>query len=303
MPHHNHNNNNSAPDSLSKGKAFKIGIWLNITFVLAEIIAGLLSNSLSLLTDAFHNLGDVVGLSLSLYAINLSFRKSTDKFTYGFKKSTILVSIANAIILLIAIGAVGFEAISRLRNPEPVTETTVMIVATFGIVINVLSALLFFRDKNKDLNVKSAYIHMAADALISAGVVIAAVIIHFTELFWIDPLVSLIIIIVIIRTTYSVLKESISMSMDAVPANINILDIRKNIMLIKGIIDLHDLHIWHMSTTETALTVHIVLNGNPDINETSVIKARIINMLKDYNIHHTTIDFEHLDNPCEQQDC
>jgi cobalt-zinc-cadmium efflux system protein len=297
---HNHHKTSYSTDI---NKAFIIGILLNVTFVICEIIAGFMSNSLSLLTDAFHNLGDVAGLTLALIAFRLSFKKATDKFTYGFKKSTILVSVINAIILLIAIGAVGYEAIQRLKHPEPIVESTVIIVAFIGIIINAVSAWLFFRDKNKDLNIKSAYIHMAGDALVSAGVVITAAIIYFTKLYWLDPMVSLLIILVIIRSSYVVLKESIRLSLDAVPAAISISEIREHILEIKGIIDIHDLHIWPMSTTETALTVHVVLTGNPDIKETTIIKNKITDLLKHHDIFHTTIDFEHKDNPCEQQDC
>ena len=302
MSHHNHDHHR-ASYSTDINKAFTIGIALNVTFVVCEIVAGFMSNSLSLLSDAFHNLGDVAGLTLALIAFRLSFKKATDKFTYGYKKSTILVSVVNAIILLIAIGAVGYEAIYRLKHPEPIVERTVIIVACIGIIINAVSAWLFFRDKNKDLNIKAAYIHMAADTLVSAGVVIAAAIIYFTKLYWLDPLVSLMIIIVIIRSSYVVLKESIRLSLDAVPSNISIAEIREHILEIKGIIDIHDLHIWPMSTTETALTVHIVLSGNPDIKETTSIKKKITDLLKHHDIFHTTIDFEHKDNPCEQQDC
>lgn len=284
-------------------KAFIIGICLNVAFVIAELFAGFLSNSLSLLTDAFHNLSDVAGLTLALIAFRLSFRKSTDRFTYGYKKSTILVSVVNALILFIAIGAVGYEAVIRLRNPEPIIERTVILVALIGIIINAASAFLFFKDKNKDLNIKSAYIHLAADALVSAGVVVAGIIIYFTNYYWLDPVVSIIVILVIIRSSYIVLKESFKLSLDAVPQNINLSDIRKKISGINGIVDIHDLHIWSMSTTETALTVHLVLSGNPDIAATSGIKAEITEMLHEFNIFHTTIEFEQPDNSCEQQDC
>jgi cobalt-zinc-cadmium efflux system protein len=289
--------------STNINKAFLIGICLNVVFVISELAAGFFSNSLSLMTDAFHNLSDVAGLALALIAFRLSFRKSTDRFTYGFKKSTILVSVVNAIILFIAIGAVGFEAVVRLNNPEPIVESTVIIVAFIGIIINAVSAFLFFRDKNKDLNIKSAYIHLAADALVSAGVVVSGIIIYFTKYDWLDPVVSILVILVIIRSTYIVLKESFKLSLDAVPQEINLSEIKDKIININGVVDIHDLHIWSMSTTETALTVHLVLSGNPDIAATAGIKAEITEMLHDFKIHHTTIEFEHKDSDCEQQDC
>ncbi len=284
-------------------RAFLIGIYLNSAFVVFELAAGFYSNSLSLLSDAFHNLSDVTALALALFAYKLSFKKSTNKFTYGYKKSTILAPVINAVILLIVIGAVGYEALVRLQNPQPVYGKSVIIVAFIGIVINSVSALLFLKDKDRDLNIKAAFIHLAGDALISAGVVITGIIILFTDWYWLDAIASLIIILVIIRNTYNVLWDSFRLSLDAVPEGINTSEIRENIMKIIGVIEIHDLHIWSISSTETALTVHAVLSGNPDMITTLSIKSQITEMLKEHNIFHTTIEFEHQDNPCEQQDC
>jgi cobalt-zinc-cadmium efflux system protein len=289
--------------SINTNRAFIIGICLNSVFVIFEIIAGFYSNSLSLLSDAFHNLSDVTALALALFAYKLSFRKSTNKFTYGFKKSTILAPVLNATILLIVIGAVGFEAVVRLQNPQPVYEKSVIVVAFVGIIINSISAILFLKDKNRDLNIRAAFIHLAGDAMISAGVVITGIIILFTDWYWLDAIASLLIILVIIRNTYNVLWGSFRLSLDAVPADINVSNIRENIMRIKGIVDIHDLHVWSMSSTETAMTVHAVLNGNPDMKSTLSIKSQINDLLKKFNIFHTTIEFEHQDNPCEQHDC
>ena len=290
-------------DSVEIKRAFIIGICLNASFVILELIAGFYANSLSLLSDAFHNVSDVAALALSMFAFKLSFKKSTEKFTYGYKKSTILVPILNATMLLIITGGIGYAAIMRLETPKTVNGLPVIIVAFVGIIINSLSAFFFLKEKDKDLNIKGSFIHLAADALIALGVVFTGIIIYYTKLYWLDSVVSIAIILVVIINTYSVLRDGVRMSLDAVPSDISVSEIREKMLKIAGIEDIHDLHIWPMSTTETALTVHVVVEGNQDMNLTGNIKTQINNMLKQDHIFHTTIDFEQKDSPCGQPEC
>ncbi len=212
------------------GKAFVVGIGLNALFVIVEVVVGLYSNSMSLLTDAGHNLSDVASLVLSLIAFRLAKKKSTEKFTYGYKKTTVLAALFNAVFLLIAIGILGFESVHRLLNPEIVRGDTIAWVAGAGIFINVTTAFMFFKNRKIDLNIKSAYLHMMSDALVSAGVVVGGIVIVYTGWYWIDPVIGLIIMIVILIGTWSLLTDSFRLSMDAVPRDIDMNEI-KNIII------------------------------------------------------------------------
>lgn len=258
---HNHGHDHSHPHTLElhPSRAFLIGIILNISFVVVETIYGFLTNSLSLLADAGHNFGDVIGLVLSWGAIWLAQRKASSQFTYGLKGSTILAALGNAVLLLIAVGAIVWEAIQRLRTPEPVPGVTMMIVAFIGILINAATAFLFFKNRKSDINIKSAFMHMAADALVSLGVVIAGLIVLKTNWVWIDPLVGIIIAVVITMGTWSLFKESLSLALSAVPSSIDRSAVHKFLENVDGVSKVHDLHIWGMSTTETALTAHLIM--------------------------------------------
>src|ERR1700760_4300062 len=256
--HHHHHDHTPKLDHLNT--AFIVGIILNSAFVVLEVVFGLWSHSLSLLTDAGHNLSDVAGLALALLAFKLTKVSSNSEYTYGYKRSTIIVSFFNALVLFIAVGFIGYEAVMRFIHPEVIAGGTMAWVAFAGIGINAVTAWLFVKDKDKDLNVKGAYLHMAVDAIVSFGVVISGLVIYFTKLYWIDSAVSLIIAIVILRGTWSLLKDSLRLEMDGVPKEMDLEKIKAELMKCKGVIDVHHIHVWALSTTENALTAHLVID-------------------------------------------
>lgn len=285
--HHHENHHHHHHDSVNR--AFLFGIALNVVFVVIESGFGLWVGSLSLLTDAGHNLGDVAGLVLVVLAIRLSKKKPNEKYTYGYGKTTILVALANAVTLLIAVGAIGWEAIGRLQHPEPIEGQTIAWVAFAGIVINGITALLFMKDQEKDLNAKGAFLHMAADALVSLGVLVSGIVILYTQWFWLDAVISIIIMIVIVVSSWGLLKDSLRLTLDGVPADINLEGIRNYLLGIKGVTGLHDLHIWAMSTNATALTVHLVMPGEMEKTQLATINNHLHSK---FNIDHTTIQVE-----------
>ena len=286
--HEHHNHSHHAPKNYNS--AFIIGISLNSLFVIIEGLYGYLSNSLALMADAGHNLSDVAGLLIAWGAIWLTTKKPTSNYTFGLRKSSILSALFNALFLMIAVGIIIWEAIHRLWNPGIIDHKTVIIIAGIGIVINTVTALLFFRNKEDDINISGAYLHMAADALISLGVVISGIIISYTSWFWLDPLVSIIISLIIIYGTWDLLKNAMRLSMDAVPVNIDPSAVKKYLESINGVSDVHDLHIWAMSSTETALSAHLTMKTYPLENQTlALISAHL---KKTFKIHHPTIQFE-----------
>jgi cobalt-zinc-cadmium efflux system protein len=301
--HHAGHSHSHAPVLTNLNKAFVIGILLNLTYVVIQIVIGININSLSLLSDAGHNFLDVAGLTLAMIAFKLSKSKSTEKYTYGYKKSSILISLLNAVILLISIGAIGFEAIFRIKNPQPLPGTTIAIIAAIGIVINGVSAFMFFRDKESDINVKAAFLHLASDALVSLGLVVGGVIIYYTHLYWIDPLLSIIICLVIIVSTWNLLKNSLRLSLDGVPDNVNLQNVKDMINKMDAVKDIHHLHIWAISTTQNALTGHLVVSDTLNNSEISKIKAKIKHELEHLNIQHTTLETEFENENCNQVDC
>ena len=281
-------------------KAFALGVILNLSFVILEATFGFFSHSLALLADAGHNLSDVLGLLLAWGASVLARRIPSQRHTYGLRRSSILAALFNALILLLAVGGIAWEAILRIGHPTEVTSGTIMWVAGVGIFINGFTAWLFMSGQKNDLNVRGAYLHMMADAAVSLGVVLSAVVIYFTGWFWLDPVVSLLIVIVITLGTWSLLRESLNLALDAVPAGIDTKAVLAYLSKLPGVIAVHDLHIWGMSTTEAALTVHLV---KPDAKIDDALLAEIKEKLKhDFNISHTTIQFElgDHDHPCEQ---
>jgi cobalt-zinc-cadmium efflux system protein len=272
------------------GKAFAIGVTINSGFVILEVIYGLLSNSVALLADAGHNLGDVLGLLVAWTASVLVQRAPSARFTYGLRGSSILAALFNAIFLLLTVGAISWEAIQRFSNPEPVSGKTVMIVAAVGIVINGVTAWLFASGRKGDLNVRGAFAHMAADALLSAGVVIAGFVILQTRWLWLDPLVSLAINAVIVWGTWGLLRDSVGMSMAAVPVQIDPAEVRQFIEGRAGVAGLHDLHVWPMSTTEIALTCHLVMpDGHPG---DAFIHGLSEELATRFKINHATVQIE-----------
>ncbi len=273
-------------------KAFIAGICLNLLFVLAEVIAGLAYGSMALLTDAGHNASDVGSLVLSLVAFWMSKKKSSAVYTYGFKKTTVLAALANAVVLLVAIGILGYESVTRIFKPEEVEGGAIAWVAGLGILINGVSAFLFYRHKEKDLNVKSAYLHLLADALVSLGVVLAGIIISFTNWYWLDPVIGLVIMVVILISTWSLLRDSFKMSIDAVPTGVELQEIKKIILAVKGVKDVEHVHVWSLSTTENALTAHVAINNELSFEEKLLVVKEIKHELLHHNIHHSTIELK-----------
>ncbi|EKS40021.1 cation diffusion facilitator family transporter [Afipia clevelandensis] len=267
--------------------AFAVGIALNTLFIIVEAIYGYTSNSTALIADAGHNLSDVLGLIVAWIAVILSKRPPSERYTYGLRGSSILAALFNAVFLLIAVGAIGWQAVLRLFNPEPVAEVTVMVVAAIGIVINGFTAWLFASGRKSDLNIQGAYLHMAADAAVSAGVVIAALVIMYTGWLWLDAVTSLFIVAVIVWGTWGLLRDSTAMSLGAVPSNIDPVEVRRYLEQRPGVTQICDLHIWPMSTTEVALTCHLVMPaGHPG----DMFLVEATHHLNDkYRIKHTTI--------------
>jgi cobalt-zinc-cadmium efflux system protein len=287
--HHHHGSRRShAPANF--GRAFAVGIGLNIAFVLIEAAFGILGNSMALLADAGHNLSDVLSLVVAWVASVLARRPPSPRFTYGLRNSSILAALFNAVFLLVAVGAIAWEALQRFSHPEPVAGTTVMVVAGIGIVINATTALLFASGREGDLSIRGAYLHMAADAAVSAGVVIAGVVILFTGWLWLDPLVSLMIVAIIVSGTWGLLRDSLAMSLSAVPTQIEPGDVRRYLESLPSVARIHDLHVWPMSTTEVALTCHLVMPaGHPG----DPFLMRTARELQDrFGIGHTTLQIE-----------
>jgi cobalt-zinc-cadmium efflux system protein len=297
--HHHH------PVNLKEvNRAFVIGIVLNFLFVIIEVIVGLSIRSLSLLSDAGHNLADVASLAMALVAIRLLKVKPNEKYTYGYKKTTILVALLNAAILLLSLGAIGYEAVHRLMSPEPALPGKVIsIVAAIGIGINALTALLFFRSKDSDLNVRGAFLHLMSDAIVSAGLVIGGLIIFYTHLNWIDPALSLVVAVMILFSTWQLLRDSLRLSLDGVPAGIEIKKIKETIGRMKDVKDFHHIHIWAISTTENALTAHLVVDRNCSMELVEQLKHKIKHELLHQNIQHATLEIEMADAPCDEPDC
>lgn len=297
--HHHHH----VPEIKSLNTAFIVGIILNLGYVLIQVIIGLNINSLSLLSDAGHNFLDVAGLALAMLAFKLSKSKSTEKFTYGYRKASILVSLFNAVILLLSIGAIAYEAIIRLKYPAPIPGKTVALVAAIGIVINGVSAFMFFKDKESDVNVKSAFLHLLSDALVSLGLVIGGIVIYYTKLYWIDPVISIIICVIIITSTWSLLKDSLKLSLDGVPKNVDFNKIKEAALKTPGVLDIHHLHVWAISTTNNALTAHIVLDETVTIQQSKNIKDNLKHDFEHLNIQHATLETETLQEECKGAEC
>ena len=267
MSHEHSHQHSHAINAESLNKAFIIGIVLNLAFVVIEFAAGFWFDSLALLSDAGHNLSDVVSLVLALLAFRLAKVKANERYTYGYKKSTILVSLLNAVILLVAVGAIVIESIHKLNNPAVVPGGAIAWVAGMGVLINAFTAFLFMKDKEKDLNVKGAYLHMAADTLVSVGVLVAGIVISRTGWYIIDPIIGLIVAVVILISTWNLLHDSLRLTLDGVPTSIDSQKVVEAIRALPGVDDVHHIHIWAISTTENALTAHIVLKQPEGMQE------------------------------------
>lgn len=296
MSHEHSHQHSHAINAESLNKAFIIGIVLNLAFVVIEFAAGFWFDFLALLSDAGHNLSDVVSLVLALLAFRLAKVKANERYTYGYKKSTILVSLFNAVILLVAVGAIVIESIHKLNNPAVVPGGAIAWVAGVGVLINAFTAFLFMKDKEKDLNVKGAYLHMAADALVSVGVLVAGIVISRTGWYIIDPIIGLIVAVVILISTWNLLHDSLRLTLDGVPTSIDSQKVVKAIRALPGVDDVHHIHIWAISTTENALTAHIVLKQPEGMQE---VKHLIRHRLEDFGIGHATLEFEVPGEHCE----
>lgn len=293
---HSHNHDHARHGTANFDRAFAVGILLNLAFVAVEATFGFLYDSMALLADAGHNLSDVIGLVIAWAGALLARRAPTRQFTYGLRGSTILAALLNALLLLVAVGAIAWEAIERLGSPQPVAGKAMMAVAGVGIVVNAATAMLFARGRRSDINVRGAFLHMAADAAISAGVVLAGLLILLTGAVWIDPTISLAIVVVIVMGTWGLLKDSIRMILDAVPATIDIGEVEAALAALPGVARVHDLHVWPLSTTEAALTAHLVMpEGHPGDGFLLRLQER---MAHDFGIQHCTIQIELADEGC-----
>ena len=287
---HHHGHVHSHGDPTTQGKAFAIAIALNALFVVVELVYGYLAHSTALMADAGHNLSDVLGLGLAWGAAAISSTTPNSRFTYGLRGSSTLVALANAAFLLISCGAIGLESVQRFWTTPAIDTTTVIVVALVGILVNGFSALLFMKGNKDDMNIRGAYLHMAADAGMALGVVGSAAVIRFTGWNWLDPVTSIVIVLLIIRGTWGLLRESLRLALHAVPQSIRVDGIEAYLRGLAGVTDIHDLHIWGMSTTESALTVHLVVPaGYPGDEYVDNITAKL---KESYSIQHATIQVE-----------
>ena len=300
---HSHHGHNHSVNLTIVNTAFIVGITLNFLFVVIEVIVGLSIHSLSLLSDAGHNLADVASLGLSLLALRMSKLKSNDQYTYGYKKTTILVTFFNACLLLISIGAITYAAFNRFFHPEPLPGKIIAAVAAIGIVINTVTALMFLRDKDSDMNVRGAYLHLMSDAVVSVGLVIGGIIIFYTGFYWIDPVLSIVIAGVILLGTWELMKDSLKLSLDGVPEGIQLDKLKTEAKKIKGVNDIHHIHVWAMSTTENALTAHLVIAKNTPNSEVEMIKDKLKHSFQHLNIQHVTLETEFEGSVCEELAC
>lgn len=292
MTHEHHHHDHTVT---SLNKAFIWGIGLNVGFVVVEFAVGLCYGSMGLLSDAGHNLSDVASLLLAMLAFRLAQARATPKYTYGYKKSTVLISLLNSVILLIAVGVIVAESIGRMLHPEPVVGGAIAWTAGVGVAINGFTAWLFMKDKDRDLNVKGAYLHMAADALVSVGVLVSGLVILWTGWTVVDPIVGLAVAGVIVASVWSLTRDSLRLSLDGVPGGIDIAEIERKMEAVPGVRAVHHIHVWAISTTENALTAHVVLDSLSRMEE---VKHALKELLGRSEIPHATLEFESVTERC-----
>ena len=299
--HHHHGHHHHPPSPGNKNRIFLIGFGLNVGIVVLQVIFGLLSNSLSLLADAGHNFGDVLGLLIAWGAVWLGQRQASIDYTYGLKRSSILAALLNASLILVALGAIAVEAVHRFQNPVAIQENMVIVVASLGIVLNGFTAWLFAKDQH-DLNMKGVFLHMLTDALVSVGVVLGAIAIMVTGQNWIDPAMSLVIAVLIFLGTWGLLKDSVRLILDGVPTAIEMQAVQTFLQEHPDVISLHHLHVWALSTTETALTVHLVVD--PRLATDKILQDINQSLAKNFGILHSTIQLETTEtlNQCQATD-
>ncbi len=296
--HHDHHHTHGINDQ-KLNLAFIIGIGLNVAFVVIEVVYGLLLNSVALLSDAGHNFSDVISLLLGALAFYLLKVKPHKRYTYGLKKLTVFIAVLNSVLLFIAVGAIIFHSIDRVINPEPLQSVKIGIVAFIGIIINSVSAALFFSSRKGDINIRAVFWHLVADALVSVGVVIGAIIIKFTGAYWIDGVLGIIISVVILFSTWGLLRDSFLMLIDVAPREFEVENIRTWFMEFPWVDSVHHIHVWALSTTEYSLTAHVVVKDNYSLTELEEKKKQIKQMLASHNIRHSTIEFESVDFKCD----
>ena len=297
-PHHHHHHHSHAIERLST--IYVVAVVLNLLFVVVEAVAGAVGHSLGLLSDAGHNLSDVFSLLLAMIALKLASSHATKRFTYGRRKASVLISLLNAIILLVAVGAIIVESIGKFVHPAEVNGTLIIWTAAVGIVINGLTAWALSRHGQHDINTRGAFLHMLADTLVSVGVVLSGVVINLTGWYVVDPVIGLVIAVVILVSTWNLLAESLRMSTDAVPEGFDVDDIAKRIGQLEGVLNVHHIHIWPISTTETALTAHVVI---PEAAMLEEVTDRVKELLDGLGIHHSTLELETSSSHCSQHDC
>lgn len=293
QPHSHTHSHTHALTSLNR--AFLWGISLNAGFVVVEFAVGLWYGSMGLLSDAGHNLSDVASLLLAMLAFRLAQAHATPRYTYGYKKSTVLISLLNSVILLIAVGVIIAESIGRMLHPEPVVGGAIAWTAGIGVLVNGFTAWLFVKDKERDLNVKGAYLHMAADALVSVGVLLSGVVITWTGWTWIDPVVGLAVAGVIVMSVWSLTRASLRLSLDGVPEGIDVSNLKHRMSMVEGVRAVHHVHVWALSTTENALTAHVVV---PDLREQERVKHDLKRLLHEQGVCHATLEFETPEEGC-----
>lgn len=279
----------------SLNRAFLIGIALNVSFVVVEFLAGLWYGSMGLLSDAGHNLSDVASLLLAMLAFRLAQAQPTARYTYGYKKSTVLISLFNSLILLIAVGVIIAESVRRMVHPQPIPGGVIVWTAGIGVLVNGFTAWLFMKDRRRDLNVRGAYLHMIADALVSVGVVISGVVIMHTGWTVIDPIVGLLVATVIVVSAWSLTRDSLRLSLDGVPAGIDVADLERRMTAVEGVEAVHHIHVWALSTTENALTAHVVLS---DPCLLVCVKPKLRELLAEAGIVHATLECETVSEHC-----
>lgn len=288
--HHNHSETHHHPVTNNQGRTFVITIFLNMAYVAVEFAYGFFANSTALIADAGHNVSDVLGLLLAWGAVILARKQPSKRYTYGLRSTSILAALANAMLLFVACGAIALEAIHRFSQPPAIAGLTVSLVAAIGIVINGFSALLLMKGSRGDLNIRGAYLHMAADTAVSLAVVIAGIAMLYTGWYWLDPAISLVIVVVIVIGTWSLLRDSLQLALSAVPVQIDVPAIDAYLCQLEGVTDIHDLHIWGLSTTESALTVHLVMPNGPPGDD--FMDEIVLTLKERYSVHHSTLQIE-----------
>lgn len=301
--HHHHHHHDHDLKASDVNAALILGIILNVIFVAIETIVGLSYDSLALLSDAGHNFSDVITLVMALVAFKLLAIPPNKKLTYGYRKTTIWAAIFNAVLLFVAVGIIFWESIHRLFNPVIIDGKTTAIVAAIGIVINGVTAWLFVKDKDKDLNIKGVYLHMLADTMVSAGVVVSGLVILFTEWYWIDTIVSWVIVAMIILSTWGLLKDSIRLGLDGVPRDIDLDKIHEKILTVEGVQSVHHSHVWGLSTIENAMTAHLVIASDLSFEAAAQIRHRVKHLLEHENIQHVTLELEKEGENCSVECC